>query len=78
MDENSLNENNNDNNNVQNNNITSALSLMEKLNFELNKTIFRCKLLTLENEILKNVNDHLIKIIEETIKLVKTSEAKTL
>ena len=49
-----------------------------ELKSELNKTIFRCKLLTLENEILKNVNDHLIKIIEETIKLVKTSEAKTL
>ena len=45
---------------------------------ELNKTIFRCKLLTQENETLKNDNDHLIKILEETNKLIKTSETKTL
>ena len=48
------------------------------LKSELNKTIFRCKLLTQENETLKNDNDHLIKILEETNKLVKTSETKTL
>ena len=44
----------------------------------MNKTIFKCKLLSQENETLKNDNDHLIKIIEETNKLVKTSEIKTL
>ena len=48
------------------------------LKSELNKTIFKCKLLSQENETLKNDNDHLIKIIEETNKLVKTSETKTL
>jgi len=48
------------------------------LKSELNKTIFKCKLLSQENETLKNDNDHLIKIIEETNKLVKTSEIKTL
>ena len=48
------------------------------LKSELNKTIFKSKLLTQENETLKNDNDHLIKIIEETNKLVKTSETKTL
>ena len=41
-------------------------------------TVFKCKLLSQENETLKNDNDHLIKIIEETNKLVKTSEIKTL
>ena len=48
------------------------------LKSELNKTIFKCKLLSQENETLKNDNDHLIKIIEETNKLIKTSETKTL
>ena len=45
---------------------------------ELNKTIFKCKLLSKENETLKNDNDHLIQILEETNKIIKTSEIKTL
>ena len=48
------------------------------LKSELNKTIFKCKLISQENETLKNDNDHLIKIVEETNKLIKTSEIKTL
>ena len=48
------------------------------LKSELNKTIFKCKLISQENETLKNDNDHLIKIVEETNKLIKTSETKTL
>ena len=48
------------------------------LKSELNKTIFKCKLISQENETLKSDNDHLIKIVEETNKLIKTSETKTL
>ena len=49
-----------------------------KLNSELNKCIFKYKLLSQENETLKSDNDHLIKILEESNQIVKTSEAKTL
>lgn len=45
---------------------------------ELNKWEFKNKLITIENETLKYDNDHLIKILEETNQVVKTSEAKTL
>ena len=45
---------------------------------ELNKVSFKCKLLSQENETLKNDNDHLIKILEESNQIVKTSEAKSL
>ena len=49
-----------------------------KIKSDLNKYIFKCKLLSQENESLKNDNDHLIKILEESNQIVKTSEAKTL
>ena len=45
---------------------------------DLNKTIFKLKLLSKENETLKSDNDHLIKILEESNQIVKTSEAKSL
>ena len=45
---------------------------------DLNKTIFKLKLLSQENETLKSDNDHLIKILEESNQIVKTSEAKSL
>ena len=48
------------------------------LKSDLNKYIYKCKLITQENETLKSDNDHLIKILEETNKIVKTSEVKTL
>ena len=55
---------------------------LEKINSslksDLNKNIFKCKLLSQENENLKNDNDHLIKILEETNRIVKTSEIKSL
>ena len=55
---------------------------LEKINsslkLDLNKIIFKCKLLSQENENLKNDNDHLIKILEETNRIVKTSEIKSL
>ena len=43
-----------------------------------NKTTFKLKLLSQENETLKSDNDHLIKILEESNQIVKTSEAKSL
>ena len=45
---------------------------------DLNKCLFKCKLLSQENETLKNDNDHLIKILEESNQIVKASEAKSL
>ena len=48
------------------------------LKLDLNKNIFKCKLLSQENENLKNDNDHLIKILEETNRIVKASEIKSL
>jgi len=55
---------------------------LQKMNLstksELNKILFKMKLLSQENETLKSDNDHLIKILEETNQIVKTSEAKSL
>ena len=55
---------------------------LQKMNLstksDLNKTIFKLKLLSQENETLKSDNDHLIKILEESNQIVKTSEAKSL
>ena len=45
---------------------------------ELNKYLFKNKLLSQENETLKNDNDNLIKILEEHNHIVKTAEAKSL
>ena len=45
---------------------------------DLNKCLFKCKLLSQENETLKNDNDHLLKILEESNQIVKASEAKSL
>ena len=45
---------------------------------DLNKCLFKYKLLSQENETLKNDNDHLIKILEESNQIVKASEAKSL
>ena len=45
---------------------------------DLNKCLFKCKLLSQENETLKNDNDHLIRILEESNQIVKASEAKSL
>ena len=55
---------------------------LRKINYsikgDINKYIFKSKLLTQENETLKNDNDHLIKILEESNQIVKASEAKSL
>ena len=55
---------------------------LQKINLstksDLNKTIFKLKLLSQENETLKSDNDHLIKILEESNQIVKTSEVKSL
>ena len=52
--------------------------LDSSLKSDLNKILFKYKLLSQENENLKNDNDHLIKILEESNQIVKTSEAKSL
>lgn len=55
---------------------------LQKMNLltksDLNKIIFKLKLLSQENETLKSDNDHLIKILEESNQIVKISEAKSL
>ena len=55
---------------------------LRKINYsikgDINRYIFKSKLLTQENETLKNDNDHLIKILEESNQIVKASEAKSL
>ena len=72
MEENSFNENNNNNTN-QNNNITSALSLMEKLNFDLNKAVNNYSNLKIEyNDLKKKYEESQSKISTLEIELKNT------
>ena len=61
MNENSFNENNNDENNIPNfeskNNRNTAISLIEKLNFELNKAVNDYTNLKIDYNNLKNQYD---------------------
>ena len=71
MEENSFNENNNNTN--PKNNITSALSLMEKLNFDLNKAVNNYSNLKIEyNDLKKKYEESQSKISTLEIELKNT------